>query len=70
MSRPNSPPPAPRREQGTPSRWDHYRELLATKRIAQEARRWYAAHVERFLAAVKPTSLKALAADEITGYLG
>jgi len=32
---------SPRRENGTPSRWDQDRELLVTKRIPQKAQRWY-----------------------------
>ena len=43
---------SPRRENGTPSRWDQYRELLVAKRIPQKAQRWYLIHVEQFLGAV------------------
>lgn len=58
-----------RRENGTPSRWDQYRELLVAKQIPAKAQRWYVAHVERFLDALKPNSLKRLSSDQITGYL-
>ena len=43
---------SPRRENGTPSRWDQYRELLVAKRIPQKAQRWYLIHVEQLLGAV------------------
>jgi integron integrase len=69
MSRKSAPPGSPRRENGAPSRWDQFRELLVTKRIPQKAHRWYVTHVQQFLAAVKPNSLTELSADEITGYL-
>ncbi len=36
---------------------------------AAEKQRWYVAHVERFLDALKPSSLKRLSSDQITGYL-
>ena len=50
-------------------RWGQYRKLLGAKGIPQEAQRWYVTHVERFLGAVQPNSLKGLSADEITDYL-
>ena len=69
MSRNSTLSGSPRRENGTPSRWDQYRELLVAKRIPQKAQRWYVTHVEQFLGAVHPNSLKGLATDDITGYL-
>ena len=69
MSTDKTIPGSPRRENGTPSRWEQYRELLVAKRIPQKAQRWYVTHVQDFLALVKPSSLKGLSADEITGYL-
>jgi integrase len=57
-----------RREDGTPSRWDQYVDLLARKQVPQKARRWYVGHVETFLKALRPESLKALTKDQITGY--
>ena len=69
MSRKTPPSGSPRREHGTPSRWDQYRELLVAKRIPQKSQRWYVTQVEQFLGAVQPNSLKGLSADEITGYL-
>ena len=60
---------SPRRENGTPSRRDHYRELLIAKRIPQRAQRWYVTQVLQFLGLVQPNSLKGISADEMTGYL-
>jgi hypothetical protein len=37
-----------RREDGAPSRWDQYRELLVRKRVPEKAQRWYVAHVLAF----------------------
>jgi hypothetical protein len=62
-------PGSPRREHGTPSRWDQYWALLVAKRIPQQAQRWYVTHVQDFLDAVQPNSLKDLSREEITGYL-
>jgi len=69
MSRNNALRGAPRRENGSPSRWEQYRALLVAKRIPEKAQRWYVVHVQQFLRVVTPTSLKGLSADEITGYL-
>ena len=44
-------------------------ELLVAKGIPQKAQRWYVTHVEQFLGAVQPNSLKGLTTDDITGYL-
>jgi hypothetical protein len=57
-----------RREDGTPSRWDQYVDLLARKQVPQKARRWYVGHVETFLKSLRPESLEALKKDQITGY--
>ncbi len=69
MSRTDALPGSPRRENGAPSHWEQYRELLVANRIPQRAQRWYCVHVQQFLAALKPSSLKGLSADEVTGYL-
>lgn len=64
-------PPYPskhRRENGAPSRWDQYVDLLARKRVPDEARRWYVARVEGFLKELRPESLKELTKEQITGY--
>ena len=58
-----------RRESGSPSRWDPYRELLVAKRIPGKAQRWHVAHVEQFHDALKPASLTQLSAEQMTGYL-
>jgi hypothetical protein len=50
-------------------RWDQYWALLVAKRIPQQAQRWYVTHVQDFLDAVQPNSLKDLSREEITGYL-
>ena len=67
-------PPAPspsgrsRREDGTPSRWDQYVDLLARKHVPEKARRWYVARVEAFLKELRPESLAMLTGEQITGY--
>jgi hypothetical protein len=60
----------PRRcENGAPSRWDQYRELLARKGVPQKAQRWYVAWVEAFLKEMRPEWLRELTPEDITGYL-
>ena len=63
-----SPPTARRRENGTPSHWDQYRELLIAKGVPVKARRWYVGHVENFLKALHPETLSQLTRQQITGY--
>ena len=58
-----------RRENGVPSRWDQYRELLVRRGVPQKAQRWYVARVEAFLKEVRPESLRELTREDITGYL-
>jgi integron integrase len=58
-----------RRENGVPSRWDQYRELLVRKGVPQKAQRWYVARVEAFLKEMRPESLRELTREDITGYL-
>ncbi len=57
-----------RREDGSPSRWDQYVDLLARKRIPEKARRWYVARVEAFLRACNPVSVRALTKEQITDF--
>jgi integron integrase len=57
-----------RREDGAPSRWDQYVDLLDRRRVPEKARRWYVARVEGFLKDLQPGSLGELTGDEITGY--
>ncbi len=60
--------PRSRREDGSPSRWDQYVDLLARKRIPEKARRWYVARVEAFLRACNPDSIRALKKEQITDF--
>ena len=69
MSSRKSTQTARRRENGTPSRWDQYRELLVEKRIPHKAQQHYVSHVKRFLGELRPSSLQKLPADAISGYL-
>ena len=57
-----------RREDGTPSRWDQYVDLLIRKGVPEKARRWYVARVEAFLKEVRPDSLSRLTEEQITGF--
>jgi len=61
--------PARRREDGAPSRWDQYLDLLARKQVPEKARRWYVARVETFLKDLRPESLSVLTKEQINGYL-
>lgn len=58
-----------RREDGAPSNWDRYLDLLARKGVPENARRWYVRRVEDFLKEVRPESLSRLTEGEVTGYL-
>ncbi len=58
-----------RREDGSPSNWDRYLDLLAKRGVPQRFHRWYVRRVEEFLKAVRPDSLKQITADQVTGYL-
>lgn len=61
--------PHARREDGAPSNWDRYLDLLAHRGVPEKFRRWYVRRVEDFLKAVRPGSLAGLSAEEVTGYL-
>ena len=58
-----------RREDGAPSNWDRYVDLLRTRGVPERSHRWYVRRVEEFLKAVGPRPLSALAAEEVTEYL-
>ena len=61
--------PTPRREDGAPSNWDRYLEVLVRRGVPEKMRLWYVRRVEGFLKALRPVSLSQLTAREITGYL-
>jgi hypothetical protein len=62
-------PSCTRREDGAPSNWDRYLDLLAHRGVPDKMRPWYVRRVEGFLKVVRPESLSRLAAEQITGYL-
>jgi hypothetical protein len=55
-----------RREDGSPSNWDRYLDLLIRREVPAKSRQWYIRRVEDFLRDVKPTALSALTADQVT----
>jgi integrase len=61
--------PTTRREDGAPSNWDRYLDLLARRGVPEKMRLWYIRRVEGFLKARRPASLSQVTAEEITGYL-
>ncbi len=61
--------PNPRREDGSPSNWDRYLDLLAHRGVPEQMRPWYVRRVEGFLKARRPVSLLQVTAEELTGYL-
>lgn len=58
-----------RREDGAPSNWDRYVELLRRRGVPERAQRWYVRWVEVFLDAVRPAALGDLSAEQVTEYL-
>jgi site-specific recombinase XerD len=62
-------PTPPRREDGTPSNWDRYLDLLIHRGVPEKMRPWYVRRVEAFLKALRPVSLSSLTAEQVTGYL-
>jgi hypothetical protein len=62
-------PPHRRREDGAPSNWDRYLNLLARKGVPETMRPWYVRRVEEFLKDVRPESLSRLTEGDVTGYL-
>ncbi len=61
--------PTPRREDGSPSHWDRYLEVLARRGVPEKMRPWYVRRVESLLKALHPASLSRVTAEEIAGYL-
>ena len=61
--------PAARREDGAPSNWDRYLDLLARRGVPEKFRRWYVRRVEDLLKAVRPDSLARLSAQQVSSYL-
>ena len=61
--------PTARREDGAPSNWDRYLDLLAHRGVPEKMRPWYVRRVEGFLKARRPASLSQVTAEEIAGYL-
>ena len=61
--------PTPRREDGSPSHWDRYLEVLARRGVSEKMRPWYVRRVEDFLKALHPVSLSRVTAEEVAGYL-
>jgi site-specific recombinase XerD len=58
-----------RREDGSPSNWDRYLDLLIRREVPAKSRPWYVRRVEDFLRDLKPAALSALTADQVTDYL-
>jgi integron integrase len=61
--------PPPRRQDGAPSNWDRYLDVLARRGVPEKMRPWYVRRVEGFLKALRPESLSRLTAEQVTGYL-
>ncbi len=59
----------PRREDGSPSNWDRYLDLLIRCEVPGKFRQWYIRRVEDFLKDLKPAALSALTADQVSAYL-
>jgi hypothetical protein len=60
--------PSARREDGAPSNWDRYIELLGRRRVPENMQRWYVLRVEEFLKATQSRPLSQLTKDEVAGY--
>ncbi|RKT44881.1 hypothetical protein [Thiocapsa rosea] len=60
----------PRREDGSPSNWDHYPDLLIPRQVPAKSRQWCVRRAEDFLKDLKPASLSVPTADQITDCLG
>ncbi|WP_295582589.1 hypothetical protein [uncultured Lamprocystis sp.] len=61
--------PNPRREDGSPSNWDRYLDLLAHRGVPERMRPWYVRRVEGCLKARRPVSLSQVTAEELAGSL-
>ncbi|WP_200388857.1 hypothetical protein [Thiocapsa imhoffii] len=55
-----------RREDGAPSNWDRYLDLLIRRQVPAKFRQWYVRRVEDFLKDLKPAALPGLTADQVT----
>ena len=54
------------REDGSPSNWDRYLDLLIRREVPAKFRPWSLRRVEDCLRDLKPTALSALTADQVT----
>jgi hypothetical protein len=55
--------------QGSRSGWERYLALLQRERVPEQQRRWYVQRAEAFIAAVRPTRMRQVRADQITAFL-
>ncbi|KAA6183499.1 integron integrase [Thiohalocapsa marina] len=53
----------------TPSGWERYLALLRRERVPEHQRRWYVLRAEAFIAAVRPTRMRQVSADQVTAFL-
>jgi hypothetical protein len=56
------------REAGNPSGWDRYLTALEGARVPDAQRRWYVERARAFIAAVQPTRMGEVSAEQITGF--
>ena len=68
MSRRPRYPNPPRREDGKPSGWDRYLDLLIQNYVPEAARQWYVTRARQFIDGMRPDRLSDLTLDDITGY--
>ncbi len=61
-------PSTTRREDGKPSGWDRYLDLLIQNRVPEAARQWYVTRARQFIDGMRPDRLSDLTLDDITGY--
>jgi integron integrase len=61
--------PARRREDGAPSQWDRYLDVLLRFGVPEKARPWYVRHVQAFIDEFQPDSIRNITQKEIVGYL-
>ena len=61
--------PTLRREDGSPSHWDRYLEVLARRGVPEKMRPWYVRRVDGLLKALHPAFLSRVTTEEIAGYL-
>ena len=55
--------------QAFPSGWERYLALLQRERVPEQQRRWYVQRAEAFIAAVRPTRMRQVGADQMTAFL-